>query len=144
MTKQRLWVLLFFLFFGNFTVFALNDFTRLAALYGVLMVGWAYYSWDNAWVTASPEEEDIEYDINEAILSQEDLDELATSGCGNPDCTEEHSQDGVLLLTPPCHPDGQIQVTYPANSGLLSLSCGVCSRLICRININKEKENVSE
>lgn len=53
-------------------------------------------------------------------LSQALLD---AQGCGEPDCTHDHS---ILFLSAACHPNAGLEVAYHKATGLLHITCAKC------------------
>ncbi len=61
-------------------------------------------------------------------LTRRDLDGAV---CAVPGC--DHTSHDGLVLVGACHPSGKTRVDY--RDGILTVSCGRCSRLIAQIKV---------
>ncbi len=76
---------------------------------------------------------------NEALF-KEDLDLTAqTLDCGNPTCKADHVN---MRFTNDCHATASIVVFYRRGSGLLSLRCSKCKRLLLTIQVESRDQMV--
>jgi hypothetical protein len=62
-------------------------------------------------------------------LSRKHLD---ATGCGLPDCNHDHS---VLYLHSACHPSRGSRVSYDKRTGLLTVECRQCNKLIAQVKV---------
>ena len=60
--------------------------------------------------------------------------ELNKTGCGNPECGHDHSDD-ILVLHAICHPDTPTWVFYEKVSGNLIVKCAECDNVVARLKI---------
>jgi len=66
-------------------------------------------------------------------FTKTDLDKIASQGCAIPGCTCEL---GKLFFRSLCHDDHRgVDVSYLKDSGILTVSCAVCERLMLKIKI---------
>jgi hypothetical protein len=67
-----------------------------------------------------------------AALSREQLD---ATGCGTPNCGHDHT---VLYLHGACHPSVGTRVSYDKRTGLLTIECKRCKKLIAHVKVASE------
>ena len=60
--------------------------------------------------------------------------ELDSLSCTNPDC--DHKNHGNFYLHAACHDRG-LEVHYEIGSGVLVVSCAVCSKMVTEIAVAK-------
>jgi hypothetical protein len=53
-------------------------------------------------------------------------------GCGMPNCTHDHS---VLYLIGRCHPEAGVDVRYAKATGILTVLCKKCSKLVADVEV---------
>jgi hypothetical protein len=58
--------------------------------------------------------------------------ELNSMGCGMPNCTHDHS---VLFLHARCHLQAGTEAEYEKATGVLTIRCNRCKKLITRLKI---------
>jgi len=63
-----------------------------------------------------------------AVLSRRELDPMK---CGSPGC----ECPGPLILNARCHPRRPVEASYDWTTGLLTVRCVTCQRLVCRIAV---------
>jgi hypothetical protein len=62
-------------------------------------------------------------------LSRKQLD---PAGCGQPNCGHDHS---VLYLHSVCHPNAGTRVSYEKLTGLLTVACRRCQKLVAHVKV---------
>jgi hypothetical protein len=62
-------------------------------------------------------------------LSREQLD---VAGCGSPNCGHDHT---VLFLHSVCHPSAGTRASYDKRTGLLTIECKRCDRLVAHVKV---------
>jgi hypothetical protein len=62
-------------------------------------------------------------------LSQAELDSM---GCGMPNCTHDHS---ILFLHARCHMTAGTEAEYEKATGILTIRCIRCKKLVARLKI---------
>jgi hypothetical protein len=67
-----------------------------------------------------------------AALSRKQLD---VAGCGEPNCDHDHT---VLFLHSVCHPNAGTRVNYDKRTGLLTIECRRCKKLIAHVKVASE------
>jgi hypothetical protein len=63
-------------------------------------------------------------------LYLEDLQKTLERGCGNPNCTHNHS---TLILKSGCHWKNGVNVVVTKGSDVLAIRCSKCDKLIVEI-----------
>ena len=63
----------------------------------------------------------------------EDLWEMAEDGWQNPAC--DHQDDGPVFLHGPCHPGGDLEVSFAPGSDYVLVGCRECHEPIARIAV---------
>lgn len=67
-------------------------------------------------------------------LTKLELDKMAMDGCQTPGCThKDHAL--AMFLHSRCHPAAGLEVNYCLATGLLSIGCWKCHKLICEIEV---------
>lgn len=67
-----------------------------------------------------------------AALSRKQLD---AAGCGTPNCGHDHT---VLHLHSVCHPAAGSRASYDKLTGLLTIECRRCQKLIAQVKVASE------
>lgn len=62
-------------------------------------------------------------------LSRKQLD---VAGCGVPNCGHDHT---VLYLHGICHPSAGTRASYDKRTGLLTIECRRCKKLVARVKV---------
>jgi hypothetical protein len=62
-------------------------------------------------------------------LTQKTLDQ---QGCGTPNCGHDHT---TLHLLPMCHPHGNLKASYNKSTGVLTIICARCSKLVAEVEV---------
>jgi hypothetical protein len=62
-------------------------------------------------------------------LSRKQLD---PAGCGQPNCGHDHS---VIFLHSACHPSAGTRVSYDKPTGLLTVACRRCEKLVAQVKV---------
>lgn len=65
-------------------------------------------------------------------LCAEDLDEIKAGGCGDPNCTVDHSTVPLPML-PSCHPRMAMSVVY--DKGELTMYCSLCKNFVTSVKV---------
>jgi hypothetical protein len=62
-------------------------------------------------------------------MNASDLDKMhcSTPGC---DC-----DDGILWLTPSCHPEATVEAYYVKKVQRIYISCAACKKFVCSVNV---------
>lgn len=58
--------------------------------------------------------------------------ELNEMGCSTPNCTHDHS---TLFLIPGCHRGAAVDVKYVKATGVLTVQCHKCKRLVVELKV---------
>lgn len=66
---------------------------------------------------------------NDVVLSRKQLD---IAGCGQPNCEHDHT---VLYLHAVCHLNAGTHVKYDKLTGLLTIECRRCKKLVARVKV---------
>jgi hypothetical protein len=61
--------------------------------------------------------------------------QLDIAGCGTPNCGHDHS---VLFLHAACHPSAGTRVSYDKPTGLLTVACKRCDKLVVQVKVADE------
>lgn len=62
-------------------------------------------------------------------LSRKQLD---VTGCGEPNCGHDHT---VLYLHGACHPNAGTRASYDKLTGLLTIACRRCEKLVAEVKV---------
>lgn len=65
-------------------------------------------------------------------LLKGNLDQVSRCDCGH--CVAEHEK---FYLQSRCHPNAPLWVFYQRGTGLLSVECAVCRRLIVEVKVSE-------
>lgn len=74
------------------------------------------------------------------IQTREDLDEVLTRGCNEPECRHHHEKLSELFITQSCHPGHGVDVCYNAE-GILIFVCHYCDMPITNIKVGGRDEH---
>lgn len=58
--------------------------------------------------------------------------QLDIAGCDEPNCDHDHS---VLYLHSACHPNAGTRVSYEKLTGLLTIDCRRCKKLVAQVKV---------
>lgn len=61
--------------------------------------------------------------------------QLDIAGCGEPNCNHDHS---VLFLHAACHPSAGTRVSYDKPTGLLTIECRRCDKLVAKVKVAEQ------
>jgi hypothetical protein len=61
--------------------------------------------------------------------------DLASQGCSMPNCDGNHEGHATLYIHGRCHPRAHSIVAYDKPTGILSVNCGTCKKLITEFQI---------
>jgi len=70
------------------------------------------------------------------MLTQKELDKGFAGGCQNPECKHKHEQLEKIYLTPKCHPEAAVSVSYYPQ-GFLQVECDACGKVVGDIEVAK-------
>ena len=58
--------------------------------------------------------------------------QLDATGCSKPNCGHDHS---VIFLHAACHPSAGTRVSYDKPTGLLTVACRRCQKLVAQVKV---------
>jgi len=70
------------------------------------------------------------------MLTQKELDKGFAGGCQNPKCKHKHEQLKEIYLTPKCHPEAAVGVSYHPQ-GFIRVECDICHNTVAEIEVAK-------
>ena len=66
-------------------------------------------------------------------LNRIDMDLMAARGCQQPGC--DHKDHSIFFLHPRCHIRAGTWTSYDRDTGLLSVTCKQCKKLVAEIEV---------
>jgi hypothetical protein len=66
------------------------------------------------------------------MLFKADLDAFVAKGCGHPDCTTPHDQEG-LFIGAVCHPGFGVDARY--KDGIIAFTCRECEQPVISVAV---------